>query len=152
MTLTVGNNSQWLRFAPAVGHPEWLTDPRFVNVEARIRHREVLTPMVDELFLRKTVAQWLEILYAAEIPAGPIYEMPQVFADDQVQHRGMRREVPHSSGQPVALIANPIRYREQPLAPYRAPPHLGEHTATVLSDDLGLDPETVARLRAAGII
>lgn len=151
--LTVGNDAQFARFAPALGHPEWLDDPRFAKVTDRIRNREIIVPLVKEVFLEKTAAEWLAILDVAEIPAGPIYEFADVFADPQVQERGIRQEaVPPGATLPVPLLANPIRFRERPIPPGVAPPRLGEHTEAVLTRELGLDAAALAGLRASGVI
>jgi crotonobetainyl-CoA:carnitine CoA-transferase CaiB-like acyl-CoA transferase len=150
--LTVGNDAQFARFAQALGHPEWLQDPRFATGVERIRHREVLIPMLEELFRQQPAQHWLDVLLAADIPCGPIQDLPQVFADPQVRHRGLLEKLPHASGAEVSLVANPIRFREHPIAPGTAPPQLGQHTQSVLATELGLDERELARLRERRVI
>ncbi len=150
--LTVGNDAQFGRFAKALGHPQWLQDARFATGVARIRHRDVLTPLIEKVFLGKPAQYWLDVLLAADIPVGLVQDMAQVFADPQVRHRGMEQTLPHACGAPVRLVANPIRFREQPLAPGTAPPLLGQHTDEVLARELGLDATEIARLRKQGVI
>ena len=150
--LTVGNDAQFNRFAAALGHPEWLGDQRFATGVERIRNRDSLIPLIEAVFLQRTASEWIEILLEADIPVGPIHDFSQVFSDPQVVHRGLRQEVPHHSGIPVPLVANPIRFTERPIVRGAAPPRLGEHTDAVLKEDLGLGEQELARLRAQGVI
>src|SRR5271166_4377879 len=95
---------------------------------------------------------WLEQLEALKIGCGPINTLSQVFADPQVRAHGMVREMAHSSGQTVKVIANPVNLSETP-ADYRLPPPLlGEHTDAVLTGRLGLDAVALASLRSKGVI
>jgi len=71
------------------------------------------------------------------VPCGPINTLDKVFADPQVQARGMRVEMPHPHAEKVALVANPIRMSESPVQYRRPPPMLGEHTEEVLASWLG---------------
>jgi crotonobetainyl-CoA:carnitine CoA-transferase CaiB-like acyl-CoA transferase len=85
---------------------------------------------------------------AAGVPCGPINTLDRVFADPQVQARGVRIEMPHPLGRDVALVANPIRLSESPVQYRRAPPTLGQHTEEVLSDWLGTTATELDALRA----
>jgi crotonobetainyl-CoA:carnitine CoA-transferase CaiB-like acyl-CoA transferase len=97
---------------------------------------------------------WVERLEALKIGCGPINRLSEVFADPQVQARGMVIEMPHDRlpGGSVKLIANPVRLSETP-ADYRVPPPvLGQHTDEVLQERLGLDAERLEDLRGKGVI
>ncbi|MFO1075078.1 MAG: CoA transferase, partial [Geminicoccaceae bacterium] len=87
-------------------------------------------------------------------PCGAVNRLDQVFADPQVQARGMRIDVPHAAAASgtVPLIGNPIHMSATPPAYERGPPTLGQHTDEVLAELLGLDAEARAELRAAGVI
>jgi crotonobetainyl-CoA:carnitine CoA-transferase CaiB-like acyl-CoA transferase len=85
----------------------------------------------------RTTAEWISILEAQAVPCGPINRLDQVFADPQVQARGMKINLTHPTFGDVPLVANPIRLSASPVAYSVAPPALGEHTAEVLADWLG---------------
>ncbi|MBU6489144.1 MAG: CoA transferase, partial [Burkholderiales bacterium] len=96
--------------------------------------------------------EWIEALEAAGVPCGPINEVGEVFADEQVRARGMRVEAPHPSGAMAPLVRNPIRMSATPPQVRSAPPLLGEHTDEVLRDVLGYDPAAIAALRGKAVI
>jgi len=152
--LAVGNDAQYRRFCTFAGAPELADDPRFATNAARVRNREALYALLPELTRRKTRAEWLDGLERLGVPSGPVNTLDQVFADPQVQHRGMQLclAYPGALGGRVDLIANPIRFSATPVDYRRPPPRLGQHTAEVLQEMLGMDAEEIARLRDAGIV
>jgi len=87
----------------------------------------------------RSTAEWIAALEAGGVPCGPINRMDQVFADPQVQARGMRIGLPHPLAGTVPLVANPIRLSGSPTSYRHAPPLLGQHTGEVLSEWLGID-------------
>jgi crotonobetainyl-CoA:carnitine CoA-transferase CaiB-like acyl-CoA transferase len=88
----------------------------------------------------------------ASVPSGPINNFEQVFADPQVQSRGMRIKVNHPFEPDLSLIRNPLTFSGTPVTDYRAPPLLGEHTREVLSSLPGYDDEKLDGLKKQGII
>ena len=96
-------------------------------------------------------AELLQQLSDATVPAGPINDMAQVFADPQTQHRQMVVELPHSSGQTVRVVRSPLNWSASPVT-HRAPPRLGEHCLQTLRDELGLTDAQVAGLVARGVV
>ncbi|WP_342654162.1 CaiB/BaiF CoA-transferase family protein [Pseudomonas sp. F3-2] len=150
--LTVGNDSQFRKFAEVAGQPQWADDPRFVTNKQRVAHRAELIPLIRQATVFKTTAQWVAALELAGVPCGPINDVAQVFADPQVQARGLKVELPHSLGGVVPQVASPIRLSETPVEYRRAPPLLGEHTEDILTRVLGLQEAEVAALREIGVL
>jgi crotonobetainyl-CoA:carnitine CoA-transferase CaiB-like acyl-CoA transferase len=150
--LAVGNDSQFLRFCELAGKAELAADQRFQKNSNRVRHRDALLPQIKEIMLQKSSAEWLEALNARGIPCGPINNIEQVFADPQVQHRGMQLQLDHPAAGKVAGVASPIRLSQTPIEYQQAPPMLGQHTDDVLSRMLALDATTIAQLRNDGIV
>ncbi|WP_443191322.1 CaiB/BaiF CoA transferase family protein [Pseudomonas indica] len=150
--LTVGNDSQFRKFCEVAGFREWAEDPRFSTNQARVAHRAELIPLIRQATVFKTTAQWVVLLEEAGVPCGPINDLAQVFADPQVQARGLRVELPHPLAGTVPQVASPIRLSETPVQYRNAPPLLGEHTERVLGEVLGLSPERIAALREAGVV
>ncbi len=150
--LTVGNDGQFRRFCEVAGHPEWADDPRFANNSARVAHRGELIPLIRQATVFRTTAEWVAALEEAGVPCGPINDLAQVFADPQVLARGMRVDLAHPLAGSAPGVASPLRLSATPVEYRNAPPLLGEHTETILAERLGLDGETIAGLRARGVI
>ncbi|MBD8203961.1 CoA transferase [Pseudomonas viridiflava] len=150
--LTVGNDSQFRKFAEVAGQSQWATDPRFLTNKLRVANRSELIPLIRQATVFKTTAQWVDELEAAGVPCGPVNDLSQVFDDPQVLARGLAIELPHVLGGRVAQVASPIRLSETPVEYRRAPPLLGEHTSQVLQELLGMSGDEVVALREAGVL
>ena len=135
--LTVGNDGQFRRFCEVAGHPEWASDARFASNAQRVAHRAELIPLIRQATVFRTTAEWIIALEQAGVPCGPINDLAQVFADEQIKARGVQITLPHALSGEVALVANPIRLSRTPVEYRTAPPLLGEHSAEVLADWLG---------------
>ncbi len=152
LILTVGNDSQFRKFAKVAGQSQWADDPRFLTNTLRVAHRAELIPLIRQVTVFKATAQWVAVLEAVGVPCAPVNDLAKVFADPQVVARGLAIELPHALGGKVPQVASPIRLSETPVEYRRAPPMLGEHTAVVLEELLGLGGDEVASLRAAGVL
>jgi crotonobetainyl-CoA:carnitine CoA-transferase CaiB-like acyl-CoA transferase len=150
--LACGNDNLFRKFCEASGCTPFIADTRFATNGKRVENRAELTRLLQEIFSRKSTAQWVELLEAAGVPNGPINDIAQVFADPQVQARGVRIELEHAAGARLPLVASPMRFSGTPLEHKAAPPVLGEHTDEVLGELLDLRPADLARLRAEGVI
>ena len=150
--LAVGNDGQFAKFCAVAGHPEWAQDPRFVKNADRVRHRQALVPMIEAAMRARTKADWLAALETAKVPCGPINHLGEVFEDPQVQQRGMVQHWTHPLADDVALVASPMKLSATPPRADRPPPMLGQHTAEVLAEVLGLDARATDELRARGVI
>jgi crotonobetainyl-CoA:carnitine CoA-transferase CaiB-like acyl-CoA transferase len=148
MIVAVGNDSQFANLCKTLGKPEWSSDERFSTNPQRVKHRSELIALIHGMTVRRTTDEWVAAMEAAGVPCGPINTLDRVFADPQVQARGVRIEMPHPLGRDVALVANPIRLSESPVQYRRAPPTLGQHTEEVLSDWLGTTATELDALRA----
>jgi len=152
MVLSVGNDPTFKRFCDSFGISHLLADERFATNPARVANRQLVTDTLTQTMRQHPTAWWVEKLEALKIGCGPINTLEQVFADPHVQARGMVVEMPHASGVPVKVIANPVKLSETP-ADYRvAPPTLGEHTSEILQDLLGIGTAEFAALRKKGIV
>jgi crotonobetainyl-CoA:carnitine CoA-transferase CaiB-like acyl-CoA transferase len=152
--LAVGNDDQFRRFCAFAEVPELPQDERFRSNDGRVRNRGALTGLLAPILRAKPSRHWIEGLEAHNVSCGPINTIDQVFADPQVQARGMRIEMPHPAvgGEPVPLIASPIRMSATPPSYDHAPPLLGQHTDEVLQELLGLEPDELAVLHESGVI
>jgi crotonobetainyl-CoA:carnitine CoA-transferase CaiB-like acyl-CoA transferase len=144
MILAVGNDGQFAKFCEVAGQAEWAADARFSTNAARVKHRAELIPLLRQATVMRTTAEWIALLEMAGVPCGPINRLDQVFADPQVIARGLRIALPHAVAGTVPGVANPIRMSASPVAYDRGPPVLGEHTAEVLAQWLGIGGASVA--------
>jgi crotonobetainyl-CoA:carnitine CoA-transferase CaiB-like acyl-CoA transferase len=149
--VVIMNPEQYRRFCRALGSARLETDPAFATNEARLAHHDEFRDLVEGALGSATTAEWMERLEAAQIAAGPIYEFDEVFADAQVQHLGLVAEVEQPGYGAARMLAFPVRASATPAAIRRPAPLLGQHTAEVLGE-LGLSPDEIDRLAAAGTI
>ena len=151
LILAVGNDGQFARFCAVAGCPELALDERFALNANRVRHRDTLVPLLAQRMALRPRADWLTALDAAKVPCGPINDLADVFADPQVQARGMTLDVPHPLTDTLRLVASPMKLSATPVSLRRAPPLLGQHTDEVLAE-FGVDGAERSRLRALGVI
>lgn len=133
LVVAVGNDSQYRRFVEVLGCPELADDPRFATNGDRVRNRDTLVPLLQGKMLERGKEEWLALLEAAKVPAGPINSVAEVFAQPQVAARNMRVTVPHPQNPGLSLVGNPIKLSRTPVEYRSAPPTLGQHTEQVLS-------------------
>jgi crotonobetainyl-CoA:carnitine CoA-transferase CaiB-like acyl-CoA transferase len=152
MVLSVGNDPTFKRFCEAFDLTHLLEDPRFATNAARVENRQLVTDTLTPVMQLHPTGWWIEKLEALKIGCGPINKLSEVFADPHVIARNMVVEMAHGSGQAVKVIANPVKLSETPPDYRIAPPLLGEHTDSVLSERLGLDKATLASLGEKGVI
>ena len=150
--LAVGNDGQYVKFCAVANCPELATDERFAKNANRVRHRDVLVPMLAKIMLTRSKADWLSALEAAKVPCGAINNLAEVFADPHVRSREMVTTWDHPASGPVDLVSSPMKLSATPVRRDLPPPLLGEHTHDVLRDLLHMDDQTIAKLRAQHII
>jgi crotonobetainyl-CoA:carnitine CoA-transferase CaiB-like acyl-CoA transferase len=143
--LAIGNDGQFARFCDAAGLIELVEDERYRTNKGRIVNRQTLMPPIQAALLKRGTAYWIDLLEARAVPCGPINTIDQVFADSQVKHRGTRRVLQHPTAGPVAVVANPVRMTGHDTTAPKAPPLLGEDTASVLRDVLGMSASEIAK-------
>ena len=151
--MAVGNDTQFERFADFIGAPELADSKEFSTNEHRVRNREKLTLILNEIMAQKTSQHWLEGLDSIKVSCGPINRIDQVFENKQVLERDMKIQMDHPlSAEPVDLIGNPIKMSATPATYRRPPPTMGQHTDDVLSDMLGLSDADLSGLKERGVI
>ena len=152
LILAVGNDSQFAKFCEVAGRTEWAADPRFAKNVDRVKNRAILVPMVGAAMRVRSQRAWLDALESVGVPCGPINTLDQVFADPQVAARGMRLDLPHPLAGTVPQVGNPLKFSATPVGYDQPPPLLGEHTAAVLRERLGLSIDAIADLAARGVV
>ena len=151
MNVAATGNKMWLKICEAIGRPELFEHPDFKSAEARAKNRKALNAALNQGFMKKTSAEWIEILNKAGVPCGPIYRMDQVFADPQVKHVGAAAEVTHKRLGKLNLINQPVKLSRTPAKLVAATPERGEHNEEVLLE-AGYDKNQISEFKSKGIV
>ena len=152
MIVAVGNDGQFKHFVTAGGEAHLASNPLYINNPIRVENRKSLIPLLEVMTRRKTKAEWIQLLEAANVPCGPINNFEEVFDNEQVKARGVQIDVPHPTAGNMKLVGSPMRLSETPVEVRMAPPTLGQHTDEILRERLNLDPQAIATLQEKGII
>jgi crotonobetainyl-CoA:carnitine CoA-transferase CaiB-like acyl-CoA transferase len=137
----------------ALGHPEWVTDPRFASIPARSRpeNREALGALVLEAIRGWKTKDLIERMAEEQVPVGPVYTLDEMLDDPQLRHNGSFFECEHPEVGRMRQARPAARFSKTPQAPGGLAPALGEHTEAVLAE-LGYGAAEIAALRAEGVI
>lgn len=150
--ICVGNNEQWKRLCNAIGQPELGDDLRFATNPVRVENREKVVKILSEAFEKETADYWVDALFKAGVPAGPINDLGQVFSDPQVRHREMVVKAFHPSvGDEIEMVGNPIKLAQTEPMAFVAPPLLGQHVDSIL-ESFGYTREKIEELKAKNVI
>ncbi len=151
INVAVGSEGIWSRFVEAIGAPHLADDPRFRTNPDRVAHRSELIALLDPIFATRSTADWVTATEQAGVPAGPIYQLSDIFGDPQVRHREMMQEIDHPRAGRIKQTGVPIKLSATPGRIASPPPVLGQHTESILKE-LGYDVSGIASLRSRGAI
>jgi len=144
----------WEKLCGVIGRPDLLADPRFATMSDRNEHRDQLVPALAQVFRGRAVAEWLDLLVGAGIPAAPVNSVEEALEDPQTLAREDIVEHDHPTLGRVRSIRTPLRLSAGDESLERVPergPFRGEHTEEVLRALCGYDPERLRELAAAGV-
>ena len=150
--VAVGNDEQWRRFCDVIGAAAWKTDERFATNRARVGNYDTLRPLLAERLRRRARAEWVRELKAAGVPCGSVREIAEVLEDEHLHARSMIETLQHAAAGAIKVLGLPVKLSDTPGSVRSAPPTLGQHTDSILKEDLGLSEEEIARLRVAAAI
>jgi crotonobetainyl-CoA:carnitine CoA-transferase CaiB-like acyl-CoA transferase len=150
--VAVGNDSQFARFVEVAGRPDLAQNEKFSTNSGRVENRDELIPIIRNFLEKRSAADWIRSLEAVGVPCGPINNVQQVFANPQIQHRGLQIEMDHPTLGEIPQVASPIKFVGAELDYSEAPPPLGYHTDDVLRDIVNLSIEEIDRLRTDQVV
>jgi len=141
----------WARFCNAADATELMQRPEYQTAAERLKHRDALNVDMEKYTVKRSSAEWIELLNKAGVPCGPIYSIDQVYADPQVVHLGIAQPVKSKSKSPLRMARQPVSLSRTPSRFAAAPPELGEHTNAVLKE-FGFSAKEIAALRKANAV
>jgi crotonobetainyl-CoA:carnitine CoA-transferase CaiB-like acyl-CoA transferase len=151
VNICCANNALFERMCRAIDLEDLLDDARFADNGSRVKHRDILVPLIATRVHGMKKGDVVRKLREANVPVGPINDLAEVFNDPVVRHLGLIAEVDHPVAGRVRAPGIPVRMSETSASVRRAPPLLGEHTDEVLGE-LGYEPDDIQRLHTDGAV
>ena len=151
INLAVAGETIWRRFVEAVDKKEWLEMHEFKDAKQRLKNRDYLNKLIEEVTISKTSDEWVEKLEKVGVPCGPINSIDKVFSDPQVKHLGIAQSVDTIPFGQTELVGQPFNLSRSPSVMKQRPPEKGEHNADVLLD-LGFSNEELDKFKSKNII
>ena len=147
----VSGEGTWKKFCEVLGQPQWMAVEGFQTEKLRVVHRDELSALISSVFKTDSVAHWVTLLNDAGVPAGPVYSVPEVFEDPQVQHLQVSQKIQTPQGPTVHLLTQPVTLARTPASISHSAPGWGEHTDEMLRE-AGYGDIEIAALREAGVV
>ena len=152
VTVGANNNKLWRNFCTMVcGKPQWLTDPRFVDVRSRLENIDELEKEIEAVFATQPTAHWVEKLDKAEVPGGPVYTYDQTLNDPHIKARNMVVEIEHPKIGRMKALGIPVKSTGELLAIRKPAPWLGQHSVEALQG-LGYSGAEIEAMFEAGVV
>ena len=134
INLAVAGETIWRRFAEAVDKVDWLEMEEFKDAKKRLKNRDYLNSLIEELTVTKSSNDWVEKLDKVGVPCGPINSIDKVFEDPQVKHLGIAQSVDTIPYGETELVGQPFNLSRTPSSLKQRPPEKGEQNSDVLSE------------------
>ena len=151
INLAVAGETIWKRFAEAIDKEQWLQMEEFKDAKSRLKNRDHLNQLIEEVTITKTSNEWVEMLEKVGVPCGPINSIDKVFDDPQVKHLGIAQEIETIPFGDTKLVGQPFNLSRSSSSMKRRPPEKGEHNEDVFGD-LGFSAEELDDLKEKNII
>ena len=151
LNVAVGSERLWERFCQGIQRMDLKDRPEFATNGVRVENRATLVPLLQAHFLTRPADAWVADLHEFSVPAGPINDLADVFADPQVLHREMLLEMPHPVLGSIKQTGLPVKFAQTPGGLDLPPPLLGEHNAPILQE-LGYSAAEIAAMEQQGVI
>ena len=151
INLAVAGETIWRRFAEAVDKKDWLEMEEFKDAKNRLKNRDYLNSLIEELTVTKSSNEWVEKLEKVGVPCGPINSIDKVFEDPQVKHLGIAQSVDTIPFGETELVGQPFNLSRTPSSLKQRPPEKGEQNSDILSE-LGFSDKELSDFKNQEII
>ena len=151
INLAVAGETIWRRFAEAVDKRDWLEMEEFKDAKNRLKNRDYLNSLIEELTVTKSSNEWVEKLEKVGVPCGPINSIDKVFDDPQVKHLGIAQSVDTIPFGETELVGQPFNLSRTPSSLKQRPPEKGEQNSDVLNE-LGFSDKKLNDFKNQNII
>ena len=151
LNVAATSNKNFQIFCKLIDRQDMAADPRFGSTALRRQNKQAMNEIIAAALQARTTGEWFELLVAAGLPCGPVYNIKQAFADPQVEALRIRRPVTHPRLGELDLVAQPCEITGFDREIRTATPDLGEHTNEILGS-LGYSAEEIEKLKAARAI
>jgi crotonobetainyl-CoA:carnitine CoA-transferase CaiB-like acyl-CoA transferase len=145
------NPEHWRRLLQIIGHEELIGDPRFATIEARFEHEAEINTIIAAWTSQRTKQDAAQLLSDAGIPAGAVLDTMELYNDPSFERRGILQTMQHPTNGPYRMPAWPVRFSGA-APPLEPAPLLGQHSAEVLTQWLGMSAPDIAALKHVGVI
>ncbi|MBO3680431.1 CaiB/BaiF CoA-transferase family protein [Streptomyces sp. NEAU-YJ-81] len=150
VTVLCPTDQHWSRLCELMNDPA-ADDPRFGTMPGRCDHMDEVDAVVARWTRTRSKDEIAATLKDLKIPCAPVVTLPELLEDPHVRERGVLRTVTDERG-PFMTLGSPLFLSDSPIVEPTRSGELGEHTDEVLSEELGLSADDIAKLRHAGVI
>ncbi|GGH48475.1 CaiB/BaiF CoA transferase family protein [Microbacterium album] len=153
LAVTANTQRMWAGLVRTLGLPELVDDPRFVTGADRLANQDELSQLLEQAFLARPAAEWVDALVEAGVPAALIKTVPEALDDARAAGRGMILPLSDDAGHSIETVGSPVKWVGSGAGSGAAwyPPRLGEDTGAVLTE-LGYSTDRIAQLERDGVV
>lgn len=151
LNLAASGDLMWRRLCEAFDRADWLDDPRYITDRDRSTNRADLNAEIQKIFAERSTAEWVELLTDVGVPCGPVYNIDDTFADPQVEHLGIAREIKTEAFGTTHCVGQPVTLARTPSSIVARSPERGEHTNEILNE-LNLSADEIEAMRKQSVI
>jgi len=149
--MTADGETRWDALCRVLGLDDLAGNAMYDSPMTRAGREEEFIPRMATAFRKHTTKEWLDLLEAADLIAGPVYDYAEALNDPQVVESGLVQAFDHPDAGRLRAVGTPIHLSKTPAMIRERAPELGEHTTEVLAS-VGYTTEEIEKLRKLNVI
>jgi crotonobetainyl-CoA:carnitine CoA-transferase CaiB-like acyl-CoA transferase len=151
INIAAAGQKMWEKVCETLGIAQYISHADYKTGALRSKNRDAVNALMEQETLKNTSVYWVDAFNKAGVPCGPIYSVDQTFADAQVKHLAIARDVRTQDQKTITLVGQPVRLSRTPSDVVAPPPMLGEHTDEILAE-FGFGKDEVGKLHAEKVL